>query len=246
MRKNNEENSKTQELETLHNIILDNLNEMLTINQWSIKKLADTADLPYESVKKLLAGKIKNPTVYTLYKICTALGCGIDQLMETGIEFGIGTSCLPERSQILLQEIATFESKLHFYNKSANTDNITVLVPTGRIEDGMIFDSISTESVDISAYDDKYKNIIMCGIKILGRKLHPTYLNNDILLVAKDRYPLNGEVGIFLIGHKVYIRKYSIGFSISLEPVNRIGEPIIITNLDDVHFFGRVVTVLRK
>ena len=66
MRKNNKENSKTQELETLHNIILDNLNEMLTINQWSIKKLADTADLPYESVKKLLAGKIKNPTVYTL------------------------------------------------------------------------------------------------------------------------------------------------------------------------------------
>ena len=91
MRKNNEENSKTQELETLHNIILDNLNEMLTINQWSIKKLADTADLPYESVKKLLAGKIKNPTVYTLYKICTALGCGIDQLMETGIE-GIAVS----------------------------------------------------------------------------------------------------------------------------------------------------------
>ena len=42
MIKNNKENSKTQELETLHNTILDNLNEMLTINQWSIKKLADS------------------------------------------------------------------------------------------------------------------------------------------------------------------------------------------------------------
>ena len=53
---------------------------------------------------------------------------------------------------------------------------IPVFVPTGLVKDGMIYDSVYTETINAYAYSDICNNIIMCGIKILGNNLTPTYL----------------------------------------------------------------------
>ena len=98
-------------------------------------------------------------------------------------------------------EIAYFESRIADYNKSHKTDCISVLTPTGYVQDGMVFDSISTNIVNISAYKKDFGDIVLCGIKIVGRNLSPTYFDNDILLIGKDRFPESGETGIFLIGN---------------------------------------------
>ena len=85
----------------------------------------------------------------------------------------------------------------------------------------------------------------MCGIKISGNYLSPTYLDGDILLIARDRFPIPGEVGIFLKGKAVYIRKYENGQPMRLVPVTNCGDTLLINNIDDIHFFGRVITVIR-
>ena len=218
---------------TNKNIMVENINRLLYQKNWSIRQLADEAELPYESVKKLVGGKVNNPTIYTISKVCDALNCSIDK------------KSLPPRVFNLLVEIAYFESRIADYNKSHKTDCISVLTPTGYVQDGMVFDSISTNIVNISAYKKDFGDIVLCGIKIVGRNLSPTYFDNDILLIGKDRFPESGETGIFLIGNKVYIRKYIPGIRLELAPINGDKNSLFIDNIDDVHYFGRVLTVVR-
>ena len=104
---NIEANTKYAEQNLLKSNIIKNINKILNTNNWSIRKLSDFSGLPYESVKKLLSGKIKNPTIYTLYKISQALGCGMDYL----IGYDIGCS-IPAGEY--LQEHLLFFRKLPF------------------------------------------------------------------------------------------------------------------------------------
>ena len=230
---------------TNKNIMVENINRLLYQKNWSIRQLADEAELPYESVKKLVGGKVNNPTIYTISKVCDALNCSIDYILGRSVINTIDKKSLPPRVFNLLVEIAYFESRIADYNKSHKTDCISVLTPTGYVQDGMVFDSISTNIVNISAYKKDFGDIVLSGIKIVGRNLSPTYFDNDILLIGKDRFPESGETGIFLIGNKVYIRKYIPGIRLELAPINGDKNSLFIDNIDDVHYFGRVLTVVR-
>lgn len=239
-------NKKSNEILYYKNNIVDTLNRMMYSKEWTIKQLSEKAELPYESVKKLIGGKINNPTIYTLIKLSKALDCGLDFLLEPKETSDLHPSKLSKRTFTLLVELANFEMHLANYNNLHKTQCITTLVPTGNIYDGMIFDSFYTDSVDISAYQQEFGDIIMCGVKIIGKNLQPTYLNNDILLIAKDRYPVDNENGIFIVGQRAYIRKYISEYPMELAPVNNVGNSLIITDINDVHFFGRILTVIRK
>lgn len=213
---------------------------------WSIKQLADESELPYESVKKIVGGKINNPTIYSLIKICRALDCSLDYLLNNKPSYDVKLNSFPPRVTTLLTEIANFEIYLSKHNKNPYDNYITTLVPTGIIQDGMLYDSFTMDSVDISEYAYEIRNIAMCGVKVLGNELSPTYVNGDILLIARDRFPLDGEIGIFIIGNKGYIRKYASGNPIQLHSLNNVTNSITIKNINDVHFFGRVLTIVRK
>ena len=66
---------------TNKNIMVENINRLLYQKNWSIRQLADEAELPFESVKKLVGGKVNNPTIYTISKVCDALNCSIDYIL---------------------------------------------------------------------------------------------------------------------------------------------------------------------
>ena len=198
-------NQKSQDLDFLKNTMVQNINRLLYKKNWSIRQLSDQAGLPYESIKKLVGGKIKNPTIYTISKVCDALDCSIDYLLGRSVINTIDQKSLPPRVFNLLAEIAYFESRIADYNQSHKTDCVSVLTPTGIVQDGMVFDSISTDIVDISPYQKDFGDIVLCGIKIVGRNLSPTYFDNDILLIGKDRFPESGETGIFLIGKCIFV-----------------------------------------
>lgn len=60
--------------------IIENICAHLNIRNWSFKTLSDTADIPYETVKKLLNGKIRKPSFYCIWQIAQALECTVDEL----------------------------------------------------------------------------------------------------------------------------------------------------------------------
>ena len=60
--------------------IIENICIRLTQRNWSFKMLSDKADIPYETVKKLLNGKIQKPSFYCIWQIAQALNCTVDEL----------------------------------------------------------------------------------------------------------------------------------------------------------------------
>lgn len=237
---------KLKEISKRKEILLNNINNFLSKNNWTIKNLSDFSNMPYESTKKLINGKVDNPTIYTICKIADALGCSVDFLLGRRNISSATSKHLPLRAFTLIEEIAKLESHLALENQKNNSLNIPVFVPTGRMTEGFVFDSTTTESIDISNTYKDSEDIVMCGVKITSSYLAPTYLKNDVLLVARDRYPYTDEIGIFLVNGKVYIRKYATGKVCTLESVNGDSEPIIVKDVDNYHFFGRVITTIRR
>lgn len=102
----------------------------------------------------------------------------------------------------------TYQKYLNTYSKEF--DDISVLIPTGNMEDGMILDAFSVEKMDISPLRGKaYYNSIDCGIKVTSNHYHPAYNVGDTLLIAR-KAPRSGDVGIFIDVEtgRTYIRKF--------------------------------------
>lgn len=63
-------------------IISRNILLILSDKKWSLRKLSEASGIPYESLKKIINQKIKNPSLYSILQISEALGCNIDYLLE--------------------------------------------------------------------------------------------------------------------------------------------------------------------
>ena len=66
--------------EELTEILISQICRQLSRRNWSLKMLADKADLPYETVKKLISRKIGKPSFFSIWRIAEALDCSVDQL----------------------------------------------------------------------------------------------------------------------------------------------------------------------
>mgnify|MGYP000075536215 FL=1 len=157
---------------TNKNIMVENINRLLYQKNWSIRQLADEAELPYESVKKLVGGKVNNPTIYTISKVCDALNCSIDYILGRSVINTIDKKSLPPRVFNLLVEIAYFESRIADYNKSHKTDCISVLTPTGYVQDGMVL-TVFLRILLIFLLTKKILVTLFCvGLRLLGEIFH--------------------------------------------------------------------------
>lgn len=61
-------------------LLIGNIGYQLIRRNWSMRTLADKADLPYETVKRLMAGKIGRPSFISILQIANALECSLDDL----------------------------------------------------------------------------------------------------------------------------------------------------------------------
>lgn len=132
-----------------------------------------------------------------------------------------------------------------------NEDYITVMVPTGNMLDGMIYDSCSFEKLNIAPYRNRYGSLIDFGIRVTSDHLTPVYLPGDILLISKQ--PIrDGDTGIFIDKNSglLYTRKFFQTSPCRLEPINNYGQTFYIdsSNESDINRwirFGFVITKMR-
>ena len=86
----------------LTDVVITNICAELYCRNWSMKMLADRADLPYESVKKLIGRKINKPSFVSIWKIANAFGCSLDKL--AGRE---------DQASAVLQQVSQNTSKIY-------------------------------------------------------------------------------------------------------------------------------------
>ena len=65
----------------MKNIVKEKMTLLLNNLDWSLARLADKSDLPYDTVKNLYYGRIENPKIETLISLADAFNVSLDFLV---------------------------------------------------------------------------------------------------------------------------------------------------------------------
>ena len=200
-------------------LITSRIYYLLEQNHWSVKTLSDKSNIPYETLKKLLARKTENTSFHNIMKIALAFNCNLNYFIE------------PFENNDIRQTPNT-KIPLYYPKSSANLKrNDSVCQPL-------------QDSLDISCYPKYIQNQVQYGIVISTYSYHPIYTINDVLLINCSRAPLPGETGIFLHKNNLHIRTFLPSFdAIILEAINKIGPDIIIRDFTNWTTLGYVMGV---
>lgn len=224
---------------------------------FSQAKMAKALDMSLSSYKRILTGETSKIDIYTehqLYQLTNKLGF---EFIGDPDPYLAAFHRMRQLSKTQLRTISSFiDFELAFTETMAKgetaEDYITVIVPTGNMADGMIYDSCFTEKLNIASYRKRYGDLIDIGIRITSDHLNPVYQQNDILLVCQ-RAVRDGDTGIFLdkTTGLIYFRKFFQGHPIRLEPVNGCGKTIQIdcSSREEMNrwiSFGYAVTKVRS
>lgn len=74
-------NPEKEALDKLAATLADRILEQLCRHGWTMKTLSEKSGLPYETLKKIMARKIHNPSLRSVCLIADALECSIDELV---------------------------------------------------------------------------------------------------------------------------------------------------------------------
>lgn len=221
-------------------------------------QMAKTLEISLSSYKNMINGVSTNIPVYVAYKMYQLTGKLFFELCEEAIpelDFLIRYRNLPAHMKKMIQTMIFTESELACahpeLNASSKNDYTSLYIPTGNMQDGMIFDTVNVKTINIKKYKQMFGNQIDCAIKITSNHLHPVYHINDILLICQQP-PRDGDTGIFI--HKpsqhIYIRRFRQTNPCRLEPLSEHGRVITVDNFDDQDMeqwikFGYVLTKMR-
>lgn len=224
---------------------------------YSQQQMAKALDMSLSSYKRILSGETNKIDLYTAYLLTSLTGkqpaelCGLLDPLQRA------RSAMGDLSQSQLRFV---DGIIHFelqFSKDLKTgesidDYVTLLIPTGNMQDGMYLDSCSLKKVNVAQYRKRYGDAIDCAIQITSNHLHPAYVKNDILLIS--RTPIrDGDTGIFI--HRpsglAYIRKMQQSSPCILEPVSMFGRTFTIDSNNKEELsqwikFGRVITKMRS
>lgn len=224
------------------NLILNFMGE----KGFTLSEMARFCGLPKQTLRTIIYQK-SDVRLSTIQKIADSMKVSLDDL--AGREFlpkkerAIIEKMkeLPSRSKTLIKEIMELEYQVTCCNSSKKQNIISVFAPTKYFYDGLYFDSLYHEQIDIGKHP--YNNIIICGLRITSNEFAPTYMLDDVLLIARDRPPIKNESAVFLKDNHMYLRRF---MGNQLDSIGYIKNSIEIHDLNDWHIFGYVFSVFRN
>lgn len=223
---------------------------------YSQAQMAQALDISLSTYKRIINGETNKLDFYTVYQMHLLTGKFAFELChyQTPLLKTVGElRRLNPAQQRTINGFIEFESEFvkELCKDKSPEDYITLIIPSGCMQDAMIYDSCSLGKIDVAPYRQRYHNKIDCAVMITTNHLNPVYNVNDILLI--DRSPIqDGDTGIFL--HKetglAYIRRFHRGIPCRLEPVGSYGQTLYVDGLNATDTskwikFGRVITKIR-
>lgn len=226
-------------------------------------QMAKALEMSLSSYKNMISGVSVNIPIYVAhlaYELTGRLFFDLYDEVSPALQALVKFRSLPPRRREAIETMMLIECQLsdyiHSYSEKEpscvdENDLISVYIANGNMEDGMVFDSLNIETVNIRHYRRLFGDQIDCGIKITSNHLHPAYYMNDILLISR-RPPRDGDTGIFInkATQRIYIRKYRETQPIRLEPIVGYGKTINIDAMNPKELenwikFGCVITKMR-
>ncbi len=216
-------------------------------------QMAKKLEMSLSGYKKMISGVTMKIDLYTAHLLQAMTGKAILEMIgqyEEDAQFLRKFRSMSPRQKNFITGIVDFE--LDFSESHTDTDDyITVFVPTGSMEDGMLYDSSHFYKINAASYRKKFGDDLYCGIQVTSDHLHPAYHYGDILLICKKAIH-EGDTGIFLNKEtgRAYIRRLTASSPWVLEPINDLGRPIVIDRNEEAVSdkwirFGYVLTKMR-
>lgn len=219
-------------------------------NGITLEGLSEATGIPVGTLSKISSGCSK-PSYHNMCLIAKELGCSLDdftdiidsRLTEGERELLNKYRTLNNHSKELVNYIIDLEAKVSKGHSEGNKSIIECFVPTGIYGDGSFYESCNVDIIEYTNIDDDVNAEF--AIKMITDTLGPVFFRNDILLMS-NRFPMNGEIAIFMNNHKQYIRKYyCTDKGIKLVGINDYSRNIENCNLKDFVCIGTLLTVLR-
>lgn len=238
--------------ELVHNFI-ENVEKSRISMGLTQQQMAQKLGMSVSGYKKMVLGQTSKIDLFIAQRMYALTGKMLFELCNDPIpalpQINKYRSLTP-RQQEFIRGIIDFEYA--FKEKTDLPDEyISVYVPIGNVQDGMVWDSANIEKVNAAPYIKRFGDALNCGIKVTSNHLHPAYHQGDILLISR-RPPRDGDVGIFLNNEtgRVYIRKFRQTDPCRLEPINNYGVTFEVDSNDEKSMnkwtkFGCVITKMR-
>ena len=224
----------------------------------SQQDMAKALDMSLSSYKRISNGDTGKIDVFTVYKLSQLTGkmfyelCGISS--DLFLTYDRMRSLSPTQLHFiesLVQFEYDFSKNLEQVPSSSLEDYTTLIIPSGNMHDGMVYDSCSLEKINIAGYRKRFGDQIDCALLITSEHMSPVYHTNDILLIARD--PIrDGDTGIFInkVTGLLYIRRLRQTDPWRLEPLTYYGQTFYIDNTNDSEMshwiiFGHVICKTR-
>lgn len=235
---------------------IDNLEKERVRLNLTQTQMAEKLEMSTSNYKKLIAGQYRRPNLFLAQRLYELTGKLLFQFFDSSsptLDVLAKFLQLSVSQQKFVEGIIDFELDYAVQHTENEPDEmLSVIVPTGNCEDGMIWDSANIRKINIGPYRKRYGSQVHIGVEITSNHLNPIYYMGDILLISR-RPPRDGDTAIFLNKENgcAYIRRFVQQCPRILQPINGYGEPFYIDPYNEEEMkkwikYGIVLTKIRE
>lgn len=190
-----------------------NIDMYLDEKDITIKDVAASAEIPFETLKTFLYGDAKDCKLSTAVKLARAFHVSIDELVGAETVLPQARECMPmyrnlsENDQYLIRWFVNYLMTLSSAeeNKSLYRSVMDIECVNGSLKLTSVY-----HRVNISEVPAEMRTKIFFGIKMPCDHYMPVYTPYETLLIANDRLPMHGENCLIRVKKNIYIAKNKI------------------------------------
>ena len=131
-------------------------------------QMAQKLDMSVSNYKKLIAGQYRRPNLFLAQRLYELTGKLLFEFFDFDSPKLNAISKfmkLSDTQRSFIEGIIDFELAFSTSKEENTDDYLTVLIPTGNCEDGMIWDSANVRKVNIAPYRKRYGSQINAGVE---------------------------------------------------------------------------------
>lgn len=192
-------------------ILRKNVDSLMEKHDYTIKELAEKADISFDSLKTFLYDKsAKDCKLSTAIKLAKVFNVTIVELADTGtideqtLHLMKIYRELPASSKAFVDWIVDYQKFTH--EQHSNKKIINIMNPIC-VSNGNLKKSNDYDPLDISEIGSELLHKVFMGIRIPCEHYLPHYLKGDILLIANDRDAIQGENTVIIINGNLMITR---------------------------------------
>lgn len=194
-------------------VLVDNIQLLRVQKGWSVRELAERADLPFDSLQGVLKKKNGSCKYTTFMKLCIALEiepsslCGVSFVdTETKETLAMARQLKPHHRE----RISAYTARLYniFAIEHEDHKQISMLLPD--CKNGFLKPNDLVEPLSISHLEKSIREEVNVAVKVPCWHYEPYFRKGEIILLGTHRVGLNNEICVVYKGENMYICKKKI------------------------------------